>query len=169
MTLSRRLVGALYRIRGAPLPDAVARAARLHFLDAVGVGLAAASAQVGAGYRGVANELAGTGAASVFGSDRTASADVAALINGGLIHSLEYDDTHTGSIVHGSAVLAAVALAVGQSLGGSGPQVLAAYARGWEVFVRLGLAAPGAFQREGFQITSVGGTMVANDPLPAVS
>jgi len=93
----------------------------------------------------------------VFGSDRTASADVAALINGGLIHSLEYDDTHTGSIVHGSAVLAAVALAVGQSLGSSGPQVLAAYARGWEVFVRLGLAAPGAFQREGFQITSVGG------------
>ena len=71
--------------------------------------------QVGAGYRGVTNELAGTGAASVFGSDRTASADVAALINGGLIHSLEYDDTHTGSIVHGSAVLAAVALAVGQT------------------------------------------------------
>ena len=161
MTLSRRLVGALYRMRGAPLPDEVARAARLHFLDAVGVGLAAASSQVGAGYRGVTNELAGTGAASVFGSHRTASADLAALINGGLIHSLEYDDTHTGSIVHGSAVLAAVALAVGQTLGASGPQVLAAYARGWEVFVRLGLAAPGAFQREGFQITSVAGTMVA--------
>ena len=39
--------------------------------------------------------------------------------------------------------------------------MLAAYARGWEMFVRLGLAAPGAFQREGFQITSAGGTMVA--------
>jgi 2-methylcitrate dehydratase PrpD len=161
VTLSRRLVSALYRMRGAALPDEVARAARLHFLDAVGVGLAAASTQIGASYRGVAQELAGAGTASVFGSDRTATADVAALVNGGLIHSLEYDDTHTGSIVHGSAVLAAVALAVGQVSGASGEVALGAYARGWEVFVRLGLAAPGAFQREGFQITSVGGTMVA--------
>lgn len=161
MTLSRRLVGALDRMRGRPLPAAVAEAARLHLLDAVGVGLAAAATKMGASYRGIARELAGSGTASVFGSDRTAPADVAALINGGLIHSLEYDDTHTGSIVHGSSVLAAVALAVGQSSGSSGGDVLGAYARGWEVFVRLGLAAPGDFQREGFQITSAGGTIVA--------
>src|SRR5690606_15556426 len=32
---------------------------------------------------------------------------------------------------------------------------------GWEVMVRLGLAAPGAFQRRGFQITSVAGALVA--------
>ena len=161
MTLSRRLVGALYRLRGRPLPAAVAQAARLHLLDAVGVGLAAAATTMGASYRGLAHEFAGSGDASVFGSARTASADIAALINGGLIHSLEYDDTHTGSIVHGSAVLAAVALAVGQASGASGSGTLSAYVRGWEVFVRLGLAAPGEFQREGFQITSAGGTMVA--------
>ena len=116
---------------------------------------------MGASYRGVARELAGAGDASVFGTERTASADVAALINGGLIHSLEYDDTHTASIVHGSAVVAAAALAVGQASGASGADTLGAYVRGWEIFVRLGLAAPGAFQREGFQITSAGGTMVA--------
>ena len=143
MTLSRRLVGALYRLRGQPLPAQIAGAARLHLLDAVGVGLAAAATTMGASYRGLARELAGSGEASVFGSDRTASADVAALINGGLIHSLEYDDTHTASIVHGSSVLAAVALAVGQSSGASGADMLAAYVRGWEIFVRLGLAAPG--------------------------
>ena len=161
MTLSRRLVGALYRLRGQPLPAQIASAARLHLLDAVGVGLAAAATKMGASYRGIARELAGSGEASVFGSDRTASADVAALINGGLVHSLEYDDTHTASIVHGSSVLAAVALAVGQSSRASGADMLGAYARGWEMFVRLGLAAPGDFQREGFQITSAGGTIVA--------
>jgi len=161
VTLSRQLVRALFAMRGQTLPSPVAHAARLHLLDAVGVGLGAASTNIGASYRGLAEELGGNGEASLFGSARTASADVAALINGGLIHSLEYDDTHTGSIVHGSAVLAATALAVGQSLGASGADTLGAYARGWEVFVRLGLAAPGAFQREGFQITSAGGTMVA--------
>jgi 2-methylcitrate dehydratase PrpD len=160
-TLSRQLVRALIAMRGQTLPAHVARAARFHLLDAVGVGLGAASTKVGAPYCRLAEELGGNGEASLFGSARTASADVAALINGGLIHSLEYDDTHTGSIVHGSAVLAATALAVGQSLGASGADTLDAYARGWEVFVRLGLAAPGAFQREGFQITSAGGTMVA--------
>ena len=161
MTLSRRLVSALHALGERPLPENVAQAARLHLLDAVGVGLGAAATKMGASYRGVARELAGVGDASVFGSDRTASADIAALINGGLIHSLEYDDTHTASIVHGSSVLAATALAVGQSTGASGADVLGAYARGWEIFVRLGLAAPGAFQREGFQITSAGGTIVA--------
>jgi 2-methylcitrate dehydratase PrpD len=161
VTLSRQLVRTLFAIRGQTLPAPVARAGRFHLLDAVGVGLGAASTKVGAPYCGLADELGGNGEASLFGSARTASADVAALINGGLIHSLEYDDTHTGSIVHGSAVLAATALAVGQSLGASGSATLGAYARGWEVFVRLGLAAPGAFQREGFQITSAAGTMVA--------
>jgi 2-methylcitrate dehydratase PrpD len=161
VTLSRRLVRSLYSLRGKPLPDAVANAARLHFLDAVGVGLAAASTGMGASYRGMAHELAGSGDASLFGSARSASADVAALINGGLIHSLEYDDTHTGSIVHGSSVVAAAALAVGQASGASGAETLGAFVRGWEIFVRLGLAAPGAFQREGFQITSTAGTMIA--------
>ena len=129
----------------------------------MGVGLAAAGDEVGASYRGVARELGGRrrGVACSARSARRA-ADVAALINGGLIHSLEYDDTHTGSIVHGSAVLAAVG-ACGRPNAGRVPgrRRSPPIARGWEMFVRLGLAAPGAFQREGFQITSVGGTMVA--------
>ena len=37
--LSRRLVGALYKMRGQPIPPQVVRTAELHFLDAVGVGL----------------------------------------------------------------------------------------------------------------------------------
>ena len=82
-------------------------------------------------------------------------------MNGGLIHSLEFDDTHTGSIVHGSAVLAAAALAAGEANGATGPALLGAYALGWELLVRFGLAAPGAFQARGFQVTSVAGTLAA--------
>ena len=77
------------------------------------------------------------------------------------MHGLEYDDTHTGSIVHGSAVLAPAALAAAQEAEASGADLLRAYILGWEVLVRMGLAAPGAFQARGFQITSVGGTLVA--------
>ena len=132
MTLSRRLVAALYKIRGPPLPAAVARAARLHLLDAVGVGLAAAATKMGASYRGVARELAGSGDASVFGTERTASADVAALINGGLIHSLEYDDTHTARSFTAVRSLLPRALAVGQIVG----RVRRRYA--WRLRARVG-------------------------------
>ena len=95
----------------------------------------------------------------MFGQASGASAADAALINGGLIHSLEFDDTHTASIAHGSAVIAAGALAVAEAQGASGAALLGAYARGWEVMIRMGLAAPNGFHARGFMSTSVTGTL----------
>lgn len=161
MTLARELVRAARTARAQPLPQSVALAARLHLLDACGVGLAAAGSPVGAAYRGLALDLAKGGAATVFGQASGATAADAALINGGLIHSLEFDDTHTGSIAHGSAVIAAAALAVGEVQGARGAALLAAYARGWEVLIRFGLATPTGFHARGFQSTSVAGTLAA--------
>jgi 2-methylcitrate dehydratase PrpD len=161
VTLARELVRALRATTAHPLPESVASAARLHLLDAIGVGLAAAGSPIGEPYRNISRELAAGGPATVFGHAQGAAAADAALINGGLIHSLEFDDTHTGSIAHGSSVLAAAALAAGEASGASGAALLAAYARGWEVLVRFGLAAPGAFQARGFQVTSVGGALAA--------
>src|SRR4029077_8412744 len=39
--------------------------------------------------------------------------------------------------------------------------LLHAFVLGWEVFVRLGLAAPGTFAKHGFQFTAVGGPFAA--------
>jgi 2-methylcitrate dehydratase PrpD len=77
------------------------------------------------------------------------------------MHSLEFDDTHTGSIMHGSSALAPAALAAAQACGASGSALLGAYARGWEALVCLGLAAPGRFHAQGWQATSVAGVMAA--------
>src|SRR5512147_1322389 len=115
VTLARELVRALRAASSTPLPEDVATAARLHFLDAIGVGLASAGSPIGAAYRTYAAEVAKGGPATVFGQTIGASAADAAMINGGLIHSLEFDDTHTASIAHGSAVLAAAALAVAEA------------------------------------------------------
>ena len=48
-------------------------------------------------------------------------------------------------------------LAVCEETGASGASFLRAFVLGWEIFVRLGLAAPGAFGRRGFQFTAAGG------------
>jgi 2-methylcitrate dehydratase PrpD len=161
MTLARELVRSLRSAAQAPLPENVALAARLHLLDAIGVGLASAGSPVGAAYRDLAQDVARGGPATVFGQAAGAAAADAALINGGLIHSLEYDDTHTASIQHGSAVIAAAALAVGEARGASGAALLGAFARGWEVLIRFGLAAPARFHAHGFMSTSVGGALAS--------
>jgi 2-methylcitrate dehydratase PrpD len=161
MTLSRKLVAGLSRLQAAPLPTDVLDAAKLHLLDALGVGLAASTLKPGLPYRRYGEGIAHGGPASVLGFAEGASAADAAMINGGLIHSLEYDDTHTGSIVHGSSVLAAVALAVAEREGASGRECLGAYAAGWETLVRLGLASPGGYQARGFHVTSVAGALAA--------
>ncbi|TAK82564.1 MAG: MmgE/PrpD family protein [Betaproteobacteria bacterium] len=161
MTLARELVRAVRSASQARLQDNVAAAARLHLLDAIGVGLASAGSPVGAAYRALAKGVARGGPATVFGQAAGAAAADAALINGGLIHSLEYDDTHTASIQHGSSVIAAAALAVAEAQGASGAALLGAFARGWEVLIRFGLVAPGRFHAHGFMSTSVGGALAS--------
>lgn len=160
MSLVRDLLAAL---DGAgPLPEAVEAAAAAHLLDIVGVAGAAASTRIGRPWlryaRGVARA---DGTASVIGAALAADPAEAALVNGGLMHSLEYDDTHTGAIIHGSAVLAPAALAVGEAGGRDGRAVLRAYALWYEVLIRIGLSAAGGFQARGFQATAVGGALCA--------
>lgn len=162
MSLSQQLVAQWRDLPFAAIPAAVREAARLHLLDAIGVGLAAAATSAGEPYLKAAPALNGNGGpATVFGSSAGYSAAAAALANGGMIHALEYDDTHAKSIVHGSSVLASTALAAAEGADASGEELLTAYVKGWEVLIRMGLAAPGQFQAQGFQITSVGGCLAA--------
>jgi len=161
MTLSQQLIAKLRTLRWVAIPPEVRDAAKLHLLDAMGVGFAAAATGAGAPYLKAAPALSGNGPATVFGSDEGFTAAAAALANGGMIHGLEYDDTHTASIVHGSSVLASAALAAAESVGASNDALLLAYIKGWEVLIRAGLAAPGKFQAQGFQVTSVAGALAA--------
>jgi 2-methylcitrate dehydratase PrpD len=95
----------------------------------------------------------------VLGSTGRYSASEAALINGTLIHSIEFDDTHTGSVMHGSSALAPAVLAAAQQSGADGKTMLNGFVAGWETIIRMGLAAPSGFQRNGFQGTSIAGTI----------
>lgn len=162
MSQSQHLVAKLKSLPLVAIPTGVREAAKLHLLDAIGVGFAAAATVAGQPYLQAGPVLNGDGGpATVIGTDRGFTAATAALANGGMFHALEYDDTHTGSIVHGSSVLAASALAAGEACAASGSDILAAYVKGWEVLIRIGLAAPGKFQAQGFQITSVAGALAA--------
>lgn len=142
------------------LPDSLRSAAALHFLDGLGVAVAVAGTPFGA--RVLSATLSGdTGLAPVIGSERHVDSLRAALVNGTLIHGLEYDDTHIPSVIHGSAVVLPAVLSQVHREGVTVGDLLAGFVVGWEVLVRVGLLAPGAYQARGFQTAAVCGPLAA--------
>src|SRR5271168_2885945 len=99
------------------------------------------------------------GEATVFGDNRTWSPAVAALLNGALGHSLDFDDTHADSSLHPSAPVVPAAFAIGEMVGASGREVLTAIVAGYEVCCRLGNALdPTSHYARGFHPTATAGT-----------
>ncbi|MDQ1439741.1 MAG: hypothetical protein QOK43_3370 [Acidimicrobiaceae bacterium] len=88
----------------------------------------------------VVGEWGGTAVATAVGRPDRLPAPSAALVNGTLAHSLDFDDTHLPSVLHPSAAVVPAALAVAERVGASGPAMLAAAAVGIEVTCRLGMA-----------------------------
>lgn len=103
--------------------------------------------------------LDGAGESTVFGDDKRWTPAVAALLNGALGHSLDFDDTHADSSLHPSAPVVPAAFAVGELVGASGRDVLTAIVAGYEVCCRLGNALdPTSHYARGFHPTATAGT-----------
>jgi 2-methylcitrate dehydratase PrpD len=106
--------------------------------------------------------LDGKGEVTVFGDNRRWTPAVAALLNGALGHSLDFDDTHADSSLHPSAPVVPAAFAVGELVGASGRDVLTAIVAGYEVCCRLGNALdPTSHYARGFHPTATAGTFGA--------
>ena len=104
-------------------------------------------------------KLDSAGEATVFGDSRTWTPAVAALLNGTMGHSRDFDDTHADSSLHPSAPVVPAAFAVGEMVGASGREVLTAIVAGYEVCCRLGNALdPTSHYARGFHPTATAGT-----------
>ena len=139
------------------IPAAVAMRAKHLVLDAVGIALASTTYDFA--HRGMTaiSGLAGSGDSAVIGMPARLPLRDAALINGILIHGLDFDDTHSGGVIHATASVLPTVLAVGARHHASGREILAAYVFGVEVAARLGAVAKGAFHQVGFHPTGLVG------------
>ncbi len=161
VTLAERLVDQWYSIDNRAIPNDVLARAALCVKDTLGVAIAARTVGVGMAATRMALEAGGPEHAALWGAGRAVSAEDAALANGMLAHALDFDDTHAAAIVHSSSVIVPVALALGEAVKAPGREILAALIVGYQVAARLGRLAPGPFQDNGFQATSVLGTFAA--------
>ncbi len=82
------------------------------------------------------------GNCGVFGDAARYTPPGAALLNGALGHSLDFDDTHAAGSLHPGAPVIPAAIAAGEMVGASGADVLAAIIAGYEVTCRIALALP---------------------------
>ena len=159
-TQSERL-GEFVALLGAEqVPEATARHAGLHALDALGCGIAAHALGEASYAVRAAREVGGRGDAVAIGADGLAAGD-AAFVTGTLCHALDLDDTHPGSVVHVSAAVVPAAITAARAAGATGADLLAALVAGNEVSIRLGNAAGGQFHARGFHPTGVCGAFGA--------
>jgi 2-methylcitrate dehydratase PrpD len=120
-------------------PDAVEKAKRTA-LDCVGAALAGVREPVSQATTAYVTRLGGPLQASVIGAGLKVSAPDAALANGAIAHALDYDDCGM-KIGHPSVMVLPALLSLGEHLGASGPDILAAYILGLEIEGKLALHA----------------------------
>jgi 2-methylcitrate dehydratase PrpD len=86
----------------------------------------------------------------------------AALVNGVLAHSLDFDDTHARSSLHPSAPIVPAALAAAEMAGADGEELIPAIIAGYEIQIRLSLAlGPTDHYGRGFHPTATCGVFGA--------
>ncbi len=137
------------------IPGAVLARVKLLILDALGCGLGSNAYDFADASLAGAVALGGAGPCSVIGRAVRLPLRDAAMINGMLIHGLDFDDTHLASIVHPTAACLPTALTMGEALGVDGRAMLVAYAAGMETAIRVGAAARGGFHHAGFHATGI--------------
>ena len=102
------------------------------------------------------------GQSRVMGSSATYTPPAAAMINGTLAHSLDFDDTHAAGSLHTSAPIIPAAFAAAEMTGASGRDVITAIAAGFEVQIRLSLALnPTDHYKRGYHPSATCGTFGA--------
>jgi 2-methylcitrate dehydratase PrpD len=159
--LGPRLARRVTALRWDDVPDDVRAAAKAHLLDGLGLALASTTRDYGQAVHRAGVRLGTGDEARVLGFGTTLPAASAALVDGTLIHGLDFDDTHIGAIYHATAPALATALTVGEAESADGQAVLLAYVIGLEVGCRLAAAAAGRFHDRGFHPTGIAGTFAA--------
>jgi 2-methylcitrate dehydratase PrpD len=137
----------------------MARSLRFSLFDWAAVAIAGADEPVSRAARKLA-QAEGPGTATLVGGG-TVHPRAAALANGATSHALDYDDTHFLHVGHPSVAVVPAALAVAQSTGASGRDLIAALAVGLEVSCRIGDWLGRAHYSAGFHQTGTAGAFGA--------
>jgi 2-methylcitrate dehydratase PrpD len=159
MTITETLSEFIANIPLSHLPRPAIEAARLAFIDTIGVALAGATEPCA---QKVAALIPSTDdGMSLWGRGRTSYTPGAAFLNGVAAHALDYDDVQLSMKGHPSAPIIPALFAIAESIGSSGEELLGAYVVADEIAGRLGIAIGPRHYTAGWHNTSTLGTLAA--------
>jgi 2-methylcitrate dehydratase PrpD len=153
-TLSEELAAFALALSYEQIPAAVRERAKHLMLDSVGIALASTRYPFASVSFKAMQEL-GSGTSPVIGIGRRLALRDAVLMNGILVHGLDFDDTHSRGVIHGTASSLPCTLALADRDEKDGKALLVAYVAAMEVATRLGAVAKGGFHQVGFHPTGL--------------
>ena len=157
MKTTAKLVSFVQETSYGDFPREVIHQAKRCFLDLIGVTLGGARQPVVQILIKTLRDTGGKPQATVLAHGFKTSTLNAALVNGTMAHALDFDDTHIGSIIHPSAPVIPVVLALGERLKSPGKSALEAFVLGYEVETRIGLGLGSRHYNRGWHTTSTCG------------
>ena len=160
MYLADRVGDFVSSLKYEDIPQEVTRHAKLCLLDALGVALASADMPWCHAVHGLVRTQGGAPEATVwYHGDRVPDTN-AALANAMFVHSMDFNDDLAGIQVGG--IIPPSALAVAESVGASGKDVIASIIIGYDVVTRCAMAinSQGLYMR-GLQPTAICGAFAA--------
>ncbi len=155
--ISETLAAFVHQLRFEDIPEPVRERAKDLMLDAAGIAFASTKCEF-ADKALAGLSFFGTGERAVIGMPAKLALRDAAVMNGVLIHGLDYDDTHLEGVVHASASCFSCALGMAAELNASGRDLITAYIAGLEAIARIGMVAKGGLHLNGLHPT---GTIAA--------
>jgi len=148
-------------LQASGIPAAVRAQAKTSLVDTIGVAIAGAQTRVGRIAMAVGLQAGTHGWSTLFGSAAHVSEQTAAFVNAASAHALDFDDNCYAGVVHGSAVIAPAALAVGQKVNASGKDLITAFVAGSECEYAIGAASRNVLYERGWWTTGVLGPIGA--------
>ncbi len=157
MRFTREIVDFVVNTGCDKMSREVIEIAKACVLDTIGVALAGCEEPASRIVIDYLKERGFSGESSLIGCNLKAAASDAALVNGTICHSLDYDDNTWAYIGHPSAVILPAVLALGEKLRASGKEVLCSYVIGFEVACKIGSLVTPALSEIGWHTTSTVG------------
>jgi 2-methylcitrate dehydratase PrpD len=157
MSATEFIADFIARTRADDIPTPVFALAKRNLIDTLGVAIGAAGSSVDAALRQLAPASSVNDAFLWNGQGRAAVLD-AAWMNGALAHALDFDDGGVAlTPMHPSSPVLPAVWAIGESIGCSGHDLLAAYILGLEVECKLAGAASLTHYDHGWHATATMG------------
>ena len=158
--LTERLVDYSLNLKYEDVPPQAIERVKQIFLDHLGVsaGGRALAESTQATLESVKDLASGAhGHCTVLGESRLYPAHYAALLNGAMSHSMDFDDTHGGAHMHPAAPLFPALMAMAEEKNASGREFLTAAIVGYDVGCKMGRAHGDRLHRRRLHPTSTTG------------